>query len=334
MFTKEGYLSKNGSLAIKGFAVLLMILHHTILRSDYFDTSAFYRLLGNLCRMCVPIFVFITGYGLFRQNCKTTQQVHKRLKSIWSGYFICFIFVLLFELTTGDIDFEHYSLLHVLSDITGTQVLLNKTYHGLLSEWWYISTAYALVIISPFWIPLVKKYKNLTIWLSVILPVVFHQNYHGVSLLLEWLPIYTIGMVCADQKPDLTRFAKHPVLYFILCGVAGILIYTICFIIKENLLFLRMWLPVVFILICIFCICQIQWIRKTLVFFGKYSYQMYCLHPMFLNKETIMNLEKYTLLTPFITSVILSLVVGIVLLNVLKTIKTMRELQKYSSQKS
>ena len=72
--TKEKEVfSKNDSTAIKGIAIIMMLLHHCFRDREIYEGFAinFYpfsenmvNILGIVCKMCVGMFVFITGYGL------------------------------------------------------------------------------------------------------------------------------------------------------------------------------------------------------------------------------------------------------------------------------
>lgn len=65
-------MSKSESQALYGIAILCMLFHHLFLNMDpqnYF--SVFNEIIGinvigtiaKLCKICVPIYAFITGYG-------------------------------------------------------------------------------------------------------------------------------------------------------------------------------------------------------------------------------------------------------------------------------
>ena len=67
MFTKED------SNICKGIAICMMLMHHLFGSNDYngyvIDFHPFTEgrivFLAVLCKICVAVFVFITGYGLY-----------------------------------------------------------------------------------------------------------------------------------------------------------------------------------------------------------------------------------------------------------------------------
>ena len=106
-------LSKKDSLSIKGIAILTMMLHHCFLRKADYDTFdiSFWPLnqgivthLAVICKVCVALFVFVSGYGLaisvrkiepnYQLSAKqTTEYLIRRIISVLSGFW--FVMVLL-----------------------------------------------------------------------------------------------------------------------------------------------------------------------------------------------------------------------------------------------
>ena len=64
---------KNDTLAVKGIAIMLMIQHHGFLSTDRFDkydvlftpfSQSFIVTLSSFMKICVGMYVFLSGYGL------------------------------------------------------------------------------------------------------------------------------------------------------------------------------------------------------------------------------------------------------------------------------
>ena len=70
------FLTREESQEIKGIAILLMLFHHLFAFSDRIPNGLHYSnftvTLAKFGNVCVPIFLFISGYGLAKtkkKNC-------------------------------------------------------------------------------------------------------------------------------------------------------------------------------------------------------------------------------------------------------------------------
>lgn len=75
--------SREKTQILKGFALLLMLVHHTTLPSHWADegTSLFSYLEHQVSatKMCVYIFAFLVGYGFYCSTNKTVRYSIKRI---------------------------------------------------------------------------------------------------------------------------------------------------------------------------------------------------------------------------------------------------------------
>lgn len=73
MFKSSTFLTREQSLYIKGFAIILMFIHHLFYFADripksaeilwLFNDNSFEVTLGLWGKYCVSIFLFISGFG-------------------------------------------------------------------------------------------------------------------------------------------------------------------------------------------------------------------------------------------------------------------------------
>ena len=68
-------LSKQDTTAIKGIAICLMLWHHLFLRTVEFGNVAHY--LAQVFKVCVALFLFVSGYGLTKQYSKLEKPYFK-----------------------------------------------------------------------------------------------------------------------------------------------------------------------------------------------------------------------------------------------------------------
>lgn len=146
------------SRIVKGVAILMMLFHHMAGFKDRVptgfpgfslllqkpDTGGYIVKLGAFGKMCVPLFFFLAGYGLYAQWSAGRLSVKKRIVALYKTYWRVFlIFVpvayVFFARSGGDINplCTRYTvtswaetLKTVVFNFVGYQSTLN-------SEWWF-----------------------------------------------------------------------------------------------------------------------------------------------------------------------------------------------------
>ncbi len=143
---------------LKGVAILCMVCLHLFNRVD---TDGFYRAYINIgnrplvyylsfaCDLCVPLYAFLTGYGLYIKG-KTdfkgnAQRILKLLVRFW--------LILVLTCAVGLI-LKSHTIPGSFIAFLGNAALYDISYVG---AWWYMATYTLLVLVSPWAIKLVKK---------------------------------------------------------------------------------------------------------------------------------------------------------------------------------
>lgn len=90
----DTFITKQDSKLIYGLAILFMILHHTLQFPEYFDYHYIPVLeigswngdmfLGKLGHLCVPLYAFISGYGL---TLSLNASFGQRVKGVFTHLF-------------------------------------------------------------------------------------------------------------------------------------------------------------------------------------------------------------------------------------------------------
>lgn len=94
-------LSKSDTAGIKGIAILFMLWHHLFLRT--MEYGALTQSLAVVFKVCVALFLFVSGYGLTKQysglekrNVRTTIQfLLRRFINFFLPFWFCFALVAL-----------------------------------------------------------------------------------------------------------------------------------------------------------------------------------------------------------------------------------------------
>lgn len=162
------HFDKIAAQKLKGIAIILMLQHHNFRIKSLYDAYTvnffpFYEdyivKLSSFFKICVSIFAFITGYGLYcsYNNKKETDEkwMIKRYIKTFSGYWFIFISsCILCELInnrTSNIYMKDGTLLGIIKIITdffGLNNLLGiKQLNG---TWWYMSCSIVFIVILPF----------------------------------------------------------------------------------------------------------------------------------------------------------------------------------------
>ena len=158
---------------LKSIAILMMLFLHLFNR-DYKGLFQPLLFIGNqplsyylslFCDACVPIFAFVSGYGLyfkFRQDPQGYASANgTRLKKLYLNFWII---VILFAVILGFfLGAEGYpgSVQKLLLNLTA----IDPSYNG---AWWFLTAYILFVLTSQFWFKILERF-NPYIFLFVLL---------------------------------------------------------------------------------------------------------------------------------------------------------------------
>ena len=194
---------------LKGIALLLLLLHHLFyIRTGLYDDIQIYQShylvneIGWFSKLCVAIFVFLSGYGLTIQANKTIKinifkfYKHRFLKLYLNYWFIWLIFVpigILFFHRTFEIVYVNHIWEKFLIDIWGLSYAFG--FHGYNATWWFYSCIIILYLIFPFLYKLLKKYNIILIIISLI---IYFYPFSILGTIREYLISFVLGMIFAN----------------------------------------------------------------------------------------------------------------------------------------
>ena len=194
---KINRLSINDTNVLKGVALLLLLCHHLFyvqngLYNDIHIINSIYLVqeIGIFCKLCVVMFVFLSGYGLMAQAemnggiVKVKDWYFRRFKKLFLNYWLIWlVFVPIsyfcFNLTFEKAYFQDVELQLVL-DVLGIHELF---YYGKIycynPTWWFYSCIIVLYLLFPLMYKMVKRDA-----LSLVL----------FSLFVSFLPVSFVGV--------------------------------------------------------------------------------------------------------------------------------------------
>lgn len=312
--------TKEHTMQMKGIAIIILLFHHCFLNAQRWATVPYEKLattkgwgyypisfapfsshtiqyLASFSKICVAMFVFMTGYGMWvsyeSQKKKTTMSnyIKKRMVTLMTGFLIIFVVTEILAIPTGRFievyghDFR--SVVYMIIDALGLAKLLGTPLFCL--TWWYMSLAIVLIMIFPFVHSIMGKYQWVVVVASIIVPRAcgFGQS----TDLFRYLLAYTLGMYFA-QHDLLVRIKEK----FMEQNVAGKLLYLIVSLIglaviikcRQNAWigwkYLDFWdgfAAMYVIVISYIYILNGKWIVKGLGFLGKHSMNIFLIHSFY-----------------------------------------------------
>ena len=312
--------TKEHTMQMKGIAIIILLFHHCFLNTQRWATVPYEKLattkgwgyypisfapfsshtiqyLASFSKICVAMFVFMTGYGMWvsyeSQKKKTTMSnyIKKRMVTLMTGFLIIFVVTEILAIPTGRFievyghDFR--SVVYMIIDALGLAKLLGTPLFCL--TWWYMSLAIVLIMIFPFVHSIMEKYQWIVVVASIIVPRAcgFGQS----TDLFRYLLAYTLGMYFAQH--DLLARIKEK---FMEQNVAGKLLSLIVSLIglaviiqcRQNAWigwkYLDFWdgFAAMYVIVNSYIyILNGKWIVKGLGFLGKHSMNIFLIHSFY-----------------------------------------------------
>lgn len=231
----------------KGEAVCLMFAHHLFnFPSRLVDGSTYVQILpflnleailGAFGKICVAIFLFLSGYGMFLGylRAKKTPMVYvlKKLKDLYLTYWLYFlIFVPIGIWFFKDATLLNSQELRYSTEpftLIGNFLGFRSTYN---EEWWFIRLFLTMLVVSPIYLKLTQRNPILTAFLSLI---IFSLNLKLDKMIdfqfCFWQISLALGMVCAK----INFFSSDLIKELEKMGAIGVVaILLICFLIRHQ----------------------------------------------------------------------------------------------------
>ena len=187
MFTRED------TKAVKGVAVTLMLLHHLAGFMERFPVGfekfssphwkgfvddGYLGALAMSCKICVSLFFFLGGYGMYKQYEKGKYSVSRTIVALYKSYWKVFcIFIpvalIFFRRDSEDISwlcrrFVFESPRECLTSIIENFFGFSNTFNG---EWWFFASYLCAIPLGYIFARLLRKSNSFTVdmfWVIVV----------------------------------------------------------------------------------------------------------------------------------------------------------------------
>lgn len=179
----------------KGVAVLMLLAHHLWF---YPNPELYSNELNHFalrCKLCVAIFLFLSGFGLAKAGCDWRRIFVRRIpKLLLNFWFVATVFlvigVVLFGMSVRasypDGDLWRFGL-----QLFGLDLI--APWKGVMPTWWFMSAIVPLYILAPLLDWLVVRYAALVIACAYVVTLL-------PAHVLVWIPPFCLGLLFAHTN--------------------------------------------------------------------------------------------------------------------------------------
>jgi len=296
-------LTPTDSNVLKGLALLFLLVHHLFyIRNGQFDDVEIFdghylvNMIGRACKVCVPLFVFLSGYGLTAATEKiesiNLKKIYiRRFSKLYLNYWLIWLLfvplgVFIFGITFDKV-YGNNAVRKFILDFLG---LLNITgEYGYNPTWWFYSCITVLYALFPFIISVCrhKLPAHIILWGSVALvfcpwvPVQPIRFYLLTFILGCW---FRNGLIVSFIPPPIKKLGIR-----LLQGTLTLWESVVIVAITILMIPLRMIMPYALVfdtLITIMIVLTYKnikyklhpYLSKSLGFCGKHSFNIFLFH--------------------------------------------------------
>lgn len=284
--------TKEHTQYVKGIAIVCMVLLHLFAYPERYGWSidARWTRLASSMQICVPLFLFLSGYGLQCVAARkdiTWKGLAIRIGKLYKTFWRCTIPFIIIALATPPLQIGRETLKGTVLELFGV-----TTFHN--GEWWFFSLYVELCL--TFWgVNRIRLSWKKELCLMIVVYVVLR------ALLKVWMGTETNGILHRHVQMLLTDFnifwlgsffAKNDLFGRMMrIKLSSFVRVVTCIVCLCLPVIMRAYLPFVgvtelfhvpmFIVGCIL-LFNCKWLRKPILLVGKYSTQMWLIHSWFI----------------------------------------------------
>lgn len=296
---------KQASLVLKGIAIIMMMLHHNFRTPSLYSNYAisFYPFseshvvtVASACKICVSIFAFITGYGLYasysHNKISPTKWVFQRYVKTFSGYWFVWalsaIICQLIDRRTTTILFRDGTargLFNALIDFLGLHNMFRTP--SINGTWWYMSAAAVFILL----IPLLYRFRDniILIMISTVFLMRVIRNdspFTGGNSTYAFLTPFMMGFAFSHYSvfEKLSHISKQNKLTTLYKAIAESWLIIAMLIVYNKVPIDMFWeyhfclFPTLVICFCVEFVVNVKYLRNLLCFCGRHSMNIFFVH--------------------------------------------------------
>lgn len=293
--TPDRFLSINDSIAMKAIAILFMLIHHLWTFPDriaggplesilHFSNLPLSVHIGVFGKICVSIFFFLGGYGLYKKYFGKRYNLFERLKKLYFAYWkvflifvpIGFIFFSNQAAYCQDAEvysaFSQFSIKEFLLNFTGIESTYNR-------EWWFLINYAALLVLFPlirFFVHRLSALDN--IFIIIVLNIALTKFHYAIPhATCFWMGAVVARNGLFDKLNDFLKAKKilNPIFdAFIWVAVIFLRRYS-------NGIYFDIFFVPFLTLVSIDIVGRLSFFKRCLSALGKQSTNMWLTHTFF-----------------------------------------------------
>lgn len=289
-------MTKQQTIQIKGVAILMMLWLHLFSNYDtvehcsnfltFWNGDYMAFVLKKLCSMCVPIYIFLGGYGLAKTYLAATKMNNNiRVLTLYVNFWIIF----LLSYPIGCL-LNPALFMNSISEICANAIAFDCTFNG---AWWFLFP-YALITLASSKLIEFLKYgsrKRIICYFTVAL-ILFVISYVRLEAIdsHDWLSLIEVNAWRTAEMLLMfgagVMFALHNVIERVSLPKSSIVLWVlfVVLILLKLSIGASSLLHPPFVLAMILIWCRLQHSKITnniLAFIGKHSTNLWLIHYFF-----------------------------------------------------
>ena len=204
--------TKADTRVAKATAVIWMCMHHLFAFPDRFPRGVAYismfpwdleNALGHAGRVCVAMFVFLSGFGTWMSLEETAdpwKKTFRKIRGLYRKYWAVFLVFIPVAVLLGDpqVTLTPWDLIKNLT-------ALEPSYNG---EWWFLPPFLLLTLVSPLLVSVIRRSKRDWLWfcgmflaVQIIAPGYLYESIAAIfHNAFAFLPGFWLGCITAKHR--------------------------------------------------------------------------------------------------------------------------------------
>lgn len=334
---------KEKSTIVKGFAILCMITYH-VWAVDKYEPILGYkfnieRFIGQFGHICVPIYLFLSGYAMYLIACKKKLKyidLIKRIFKLLLKYWL--IFILFIPLGFKVFNVYTFNINEFILNFTTIKI----SYNG---DWWFLRLYIQLILIFPlfFYVIRTKSIRKSIIISGIVylfgffMFLAFKLNlnnitntniYQDIQVIFIDQLVFTLGCIFAKNnlfsqiENILKKYEINNLIFYMITLFMIFIFRSIMYAFFEDIIKFGSpdwfdFIIVPIIITCIYNIFSIGFLKKVMIILGENSDNMWLTHTFFYKlyfQKYIYSIESSILililviLLSFISSIVINFI--------------------------
>lgn len=205
-------ITKEQSNFIKGIAICLMLFHHLFTYPERFpsqieiiwlsDSFHYEKYLGEVGKYCIPLFLFISGYGFASNNKKdiNPQYYFNKIFLFFIAYWLVFSIFIPLSYFFSSHTFVTLNVKEFMLNFFGVSDSFNR-------EWWFVFLYLVMLSITPL-LFIMKKQFLPVFAISGLLYGLSFDNPKMYNILF-WQPAYVLGFYAGINRECILKIYNN-----------------------------------------------------------------------------------------------------------------------------